>query len=372
MKPRRLATETLEDRRLLAVSPEILTALNGYESFGDYSADAVSTIEIAKDDLTLDALNAAISQAALTPGDDAILIVGGGTLTFQPGDKAISIELDDATQGALTIVGYGGTFEIDAAGVDRAFSIKSGTVKLGSIAISNGSADFGGAIANAGDLYLEDAVLSDNVASVSGGALADKGWISIENSRLLGNEAAENGAAIYRGDFEFATEEVVAPEATGTIADVSAAFGETVEIDLSQYFSEGDWTYSVKLPTEISDALAAEPTVDGNTLTLKFLALTDYAFDLDLSDVELVVTASTADGSASADSNVFNVGLTDRRSSRLSAVLTSGSTDDAYDNYEAGRGSNRYYGADEVPTADATTEAGPMSVQIWSEDFADK
>ncbi|MBQ9128239.1 MAG: fibronectin type III domain-containing protein, partial [Thermoguttaceae bacterium] len=372
MKPRRLATETLEDRRLLAVSPEILTALNGYESFGDYSADAVSTIEIAGDNLTLDALNAAISQAASTPGDDAILIVGGGTLTFQPGDKAITIELDDATQGALTIIGYGGTFEIDANNVDRAFSIKSGTVKLGSIEISNGSADFGGAIANAGDLYLEDAVLSNNVATVSGGALADKGWISVENSQIVGNEAAENGAAIYRGDFEFATEEVVAPEATGTIADVSAAFGETVEIVLSDYFSEGDWTYSVKLPETLSDALAAEPTVDGDILTLKFLDKADYALDLDLSDVELVVAASTADGSASADSNAFKVGLTDRYSSRLTAVLMSMNTDDAYDAYMQGSGKRANYGADETPASDApATPTEPISLQIWAEDFSD-
>ena len=370
LKPRRLATETLEDRRLLAVSPEILTALNGYESFGDYSSDSVSTIEIAKDDLTLEALNDAISQAAATPGDDAILIVGGGTLTFQPGDKAISIELDDATQGALTIIGYNGTFEIDANNVDRAFSIKSGTVKLGSIEISNGSADFGGAIANAGDLYLEDAVFSNNAATVSGGALADKGWVSVENSQFLANEAAENGAAIYRGDFEFAKEEEVdAPEATGTISDVSAAFGETVEIDLSQYFSEGDWKYSVKLPSELSDALAAEPTVSGNTLTLKFLAKADYALDLDLSDVELVVAASTADGSASVDSNAFNVGLTDRYSARLAAVLTDGTTDDAYD-YEKGKGKNKYFGDDEIPAADATATDGPLSVQLWSEDLS--
>lgn len=368
LKPRRLATETLEDRRLLAVSPEILTALNGYESFGDYSADSVSTIEIAGDNLTLDALNAAIAQAASTPGDDAILVVGGGTLTFQPGDKAISIELDDATQGALTIIGYGGTFEIDAAGVDRAFSIKSGTVKLGSIEISNGSADFGGAIANAGDLYLEDAVLANNVATVGGGAIADKGWISVESSKLVGNEAAESGAAIYRGDFEFATDEVVAPEATGTIDDVSAAFGETVKIDLSQYFSAGDWTYSVKLPTELSDALAAEPTVSGNTLTLKFLAKSDYALDLDLSDIELVVTASTADGTASADSNAFKVGLADRYSFRLTAVLTTMNCDDADDEYKVRR---MGYGADAVPESDATAAEAPLAVQIWSEDFSD-
>ena len=217
-------------------------------------------------------------------GNAKILVVGVGTLTFQPGDKAISIELDDATQGALTIVGYGGTFEIDAAGVDRAFSIKSGTVKLGAIAISNGSADFGGAIANAGDLYLEDAVLSDNVASVSGGALADKGWISIENSRLLGNEAAENGAAIYRGDFEFATEEVVAPEATGTIADVSAAFGKTVEIDLTKYFSEGDWTYSVQFATDASDALAAEPVVENGVLKLTFVDEATYLEEIEIKE----------------------------------------------------------------------------------------
>lgn len=388
MKPRRLATETLEDRRLLAVSPEILTALNGYESFGDYSADAVSTIEIAKDDLTLDALNAAIAQAASTPGDDAILIVGGGTLTFQPGDKAVSIELDAATQGALTIVGYNGTFEIDAAGVDRAFSIKSGTVKLGSIEISNGSADFGGAIANAGDLYLEDAVLANNVATVSGGAIADKGWISVENAQIVGNEAAESGAAIYRGDFEFATEEDVAPEAIGTIDDVSAAFGETVEIDLSKSFSEGDWKYSVKLPETLSDALAAEPTVENGVLKLTFVDEATYleeiqiqdgqktvktykGLTLDLSDVELVVTASNADGTASADSNAFNVGLTERYSARVTAVLTEMSSDDAWDEYKANKRGGPY-GADAVPESETFEVAAdsPISLQIWAEDFA--
>ena len=388
MKPRRLATETLEDRRLLAVSPEILTALNGYESFGDYSADSVSTIEIAKDELTLDALNAAIAQAASTPGDDAILIVGGGTLTFQPGDKAVSIELDAATQGALTIVGYGGTFEIDANNVDRAFSIKSGTVKLGSIEISNGSADFGGAIANAGDLYLEDAVLSNNVATVGGGAIADKGWISVENAQILGNEAAESGAAIYRGDFEFATEEDVAPEATGTIGDVSAAFGETVEIDLSKYFSEGDWKYSVKLPETLSDALAAEPTVENGVLKLTFVDEATYleeiqiqdgqktvktykGLTLDLSDVELVVTASNADGTASADSNAFNVGLTERYSARVTAVLTEMSSDDAWDEYKASKRGGPY-GADAVPENETFEVAAdsPISLQIWAEDFA--
>lgn len=388
LKPRRLATETLEDRRLLAVSPEILTALNGYESFGDYSADSLSTIEIAKDNLTLDALNAAIAQAASTPGDDAILIVGGGTLTFQPGDKAISIELDDATQGALTIVGYGGTFEIDANNVDRAFSIKSGTVKLGSIEISNGSADFGGAIANAGDLYLEDAVLTDNVATVSGGAIADKGWISVESSQFLANEATKSGAAIYRGDFEFATDEVVAPEATGTISDVAAAFGETVEIDLSQYFSAGDWTYSVQLPTELSDALAAEPVVENGVLKLTFVDEATYleeieikdgqktvqtykGLTLDLSDVELVVTASTADGSASADSNAFSVGLAERYSARITAVLTEMSSDDAWDEYKANKRGGPY-GADAVPESETFDVAAdsPISLQIWAEDFA--
>ncbi len=364
-KPRRLATETLEDRRLLAVSPEILTALNGYESFGEYAADSVSTIEIAGEDLTLDALNAAIAQAASTPGDDAILIVGGGTLTFQPGDEAISIDLDAATQGELTIVGYGGTFEINANGVDRAFSIKGGAVKLGSIAITGGFADFGGAIANAGDLWLEDALLTGNSAS-SGGAIADKGWISVENSQFLSNEATENGAAIYRGDFEFAQEEDAVPEAIGTIEDVAAGFGETVQIDLSGYFNEGDWTYSVKLPQKLSAALAAAPTVEGSVLTLQFLAKADYALDLNLSDVKLAVTASNAAG-ASADSNAFNVALTDRCSSRLTAVLTTMNCDDAEEAYKVRR---KGFGADAVPESDATESKAPLAVQIWAEDFS--
>ena len=172
------------------------------------------------------------------------------------------------------------------------------------------------------------------------------------------------------GAYEYRAATPVAPEAIGAIPDVSAAFGETVKIDISQYFSEGDWTYSVKTPSGLSDALLVEPTVDGSELTLKFLAQALYALDLDLSDVELVVTASTADGTAFADSNVFSVGLTDRYSARLAAVLTDGTTDDAYDEYEWGKGKNKYYGDDEIPTADATATAGPLSVQIWSEDLS--
>ena len=188
---------------------------------------------------------------------------------------------------------------------------------------------------------------------------------------LAGNSRF-SGSSVDLGAYEY-TSPSVAPETIRTIGDVSAAFGETVEINLAQYFSDGDWTYSVKTPETLSDALVVAPVVEGDVLTLKFLAQANYLLDLDLSDVELVVVASTADGSASVDSNVFTVGLTDRYSARLAAVLTGLTTDDAYD-YEMGKGRNKYYGAEEIPASDAANvvAGSPISLQLWSEDLSAK
>ncbi|MBQ2789374.1 MAG: fibronectin type III domain-containing protein, partial [Thermoguttaceae bacterium] len=92
---------------------------------------------------------------------------------------------------------------------------------------------------------------------------------------------------------------------------------------------------------------------------------------LDLSDVELVVTASNADGSASADSNAFTVGLTERYSARITALLTTMSSFDAWDEYKFNRKGGPF-GANAVPEAETFDVAAdePISLQIWSEDFS--
>ncbi|MBR5242938.1 MAG: fibronectin type III domain-containing protein, partial [Thermoguttaceae bacterium] len=205
---------------------------------------------------------------------------------------------------------------------------------------------------------------------------------------LAGN-ARFSGSFVDLGAYEYrSSTPIVAPEATGTIADVSAAFGKTVKIDLTKYFSEGDWTYSVQFATDASDALAAEPVVENGVLKLTFVDEATYleeieikdgqktvqtykGLTLDLSDVGLVVTASTADGSASADSNAFNVGLAERYSARVTAVLTEMSSDDAWDKYKANKRGGPY-GADAVPESETFEVAAgsPISLQIWAEDFA--
>ena len=65
----------------------------------------------------------------------------------------------------LTIVGMGDGVTFDAKDLARVFVIKNGDVSLEGITVKNGKADYGGAIANAGDLTLTNVTLTGNEAT---------------------------------------------------------------------------------------------------------------------------------------------------------------------------------------------------------------
>ena len=173
LKPRRLLTETLEERQLLAV--DAVGALLGA------AAEEANVISVSKQELSIDAIKAAIQEAASTPEND-VIEVAAGNLKFTSASDEITIDIDEDDFGSVTIVAKGGDLNIDANGLARAFTVKNGYLKLESVNISNGKSDYGGAIANGDVVVLVDVELTNNEATVSGGAVANKGGFLAQNS----------------------------------------------------------------------------------------------------------------------------------------------------------------------------------------------
>ena len=213
LKPRRLLTETLEERQLLAVDAFGASALLATTAIAN-------TYNISSSDYSIDAIKSAIQDAASKPGDDLIRI-SAGSLSFSFASDTITVDYDADQFGSITIEAVSEDVTIDANGLGRVFTIKNGDLILNSINITGGSADYGGAIANAGSLTLKNVKLTDNTATVSGGAIANKGVLAVQDSIITGNSAQEDGAAIYDGDFDW-------PVASGPewVSDIPDQVGE--------------------------------------------------------------------------------------------------------------------------------------------------
>lgn len=326
LKPRRLLTETLEERQLLAVD-----VLGAYDAILA-TESAATIVNITSNDCSIDSIKAAIQAAAVTP-EDEIIRVPAGTLEFASAADVIEVDYDASAYGSITIEAVGGDVTFDANGFSRVFTIKNGNVTLQSINIIEGSADYGGAIANAGTLALKDVELLGNAASVAGGAIANKGVLTIQDSIVMNNSAAGDGAAIYEGDF--AWPQIETPEWTSQIPDQVGPKGQTLNIDLSEYCSEGPWTYSFTCSNPNAAIFAAKPTISNGVLTLTFLSEDQYQGAdnpsmLDLSAVEFIVFAS--DGT-NAVSQSFNVSHASQAAISISAVLSNMTFDDIDENY---------------------------------------
>ncbi|WP_170113284.1 Calx-beta domain-containing protein [Ahniella affigens] len=126
------------------------------------------------------------------------------TITFAPGVTTVNLSSAQVSINKnLTLDGGAGVTLTRVAGSPnfRILDITSGTiVLLDNLNISNGSvAGFGGGIQNAGDLTVQDAVISGNAStgSFGGGGIANNGGtLVISNSTLSGNSAAGIGGAL--------------------------------------------------------------------------------------------------------------------------------------------------------------------------------
>jgi hypothetical protein len=171
------AVQLLEDRTLLSS----FTVDNlGDVSDGDFTAGNFT-------------LREAIEQANANPGADTIdfspaLI--GGTITLGGTELTISDDVDIQGPGAGKLV-------LTAANASRVINITGGTVSISGMRITQGVADFGGGIRNAGDLTLREVELDYNHATQDGGGLFnDNATATIIASTLAFNTADSDGGAL--------------------------------------------------------------------------------------------------------------------------------------------------------------------------------
>lgn len=354
LKPRRLMTEALEERQLLAVG--VLGATSAAVS---ETANIINVSNV----VSIDAIKQAIAEAATTQEDDVIQI-SPATLQFASASDEITINIDSSVYGSITI--EAGDVTIDANSLARAFSIKNGDVTLRGITIVNGSSDYGGAIANDGDLTLDNVTLTGNVATTAGGAIANSGALYIQDSIITDSSSNGAGAAIYEGDFSWPS--AGAPE-WSTVPDQVGSKGTTLNVDLTQYVNTGNWTYAVTVADSTSSILASNPTVsDSGILSLSFVGDDAYYGEDDYSPV--VVTVTAADGANSA-STTFQVSLAEQTSVTLAAVLSNMTYEDAKDEYLHGtaRRPTGYACDDGIPSPSVVDVSDSLTVQVWLQDF---
>ena len=141
-------------------------------------------------------LRDAVTQANAAVGPDTIDFTVTGTISL-----ATQIVIGDD----VTITGPGAaSLTVSPTGTDRVFYINDAnpTVTISGITIqrtSGGTTGKGGAIYNyAGNLTIQNSVISGNQSSDKGGAIYNYGGtVNIVNSTLSGNSAANKGGAIY-------------------------------------------------------------------------------------------------------------------------------------------------------------------------------
>src|SRR5881394_2750411 len=136
-------------------------------------------------------LREAIASAA--PGDTLTFAVTGA-ITLTSGELLITTNLTITGPGAnqLTVrrSTAGGTPDF------RIFNIRSGTVSLSGLTVSNGLSDSGGGVLNQarGDLRMHDLVLNGNAATEAGGGIKNLGNLTLDRAVISGNSATGSPA----------------------------------------------------------------------------------------------------------------------------------------------------------------------------------
>jgi hypothetical protein len=136
-------------------------------------------------------LRQAILDANAAPGADVVLFAEGfrGTITLTSGELPVA--------GDLTIEGPGASvLAVSGNGVSRVFRVDGPfVVTIEDLTLTQGQADAGGAVYNAGGtLTLARSTLSGNQAASGGGVYLASGSADIQGSELSGNRAIMGGA----------------------------------------------------------------------------------------------------------------------------------------------------------------------------------
>ena len=252
LESQRLRFESLEDRLLLTVTAtDYQNICANYAEFGlPSSADDINVIEIEAADLGIDALKEAIGQAAASAEDDLIVLrttASRNVLLFSSADDALTVEIDPAVYGSITIIAYGTSpLTLDAAGYTRPLTVIGGSnLNLGNFTLRGGSVSgdangttysggglfndnglvrlknvavtgnavsgnvttathaLGGGLFNgsAGKLFLYDSTVSGNSVSADssllGGGIYNAGYLALNRAVVTANTTRESGGGIY-------------------------------------------------------------------------------------------------------------------------------------------------------------------------------
>lgn len=133
-------------------------------------------------------------RIVLQAGLYILTIDGGGSSDATAGDLAVLDPVEIAGAGAEATI-------ILASHDDRHFVISSEGVTIRGLRLDGGRQGNGGAILHNGGMTLEDAILTNNQATIDGGAIrsASGAMMLLRRVQLIGNSAQGQGGAISSG-----------------------------------------------------------------------------------------------------------------------------------------------------------------------------
>ncbi|HSG85199.1 MAG TPA: CSLREA domain-containing protein, partial [Candidatus Limnocylindrales bacterium] len=193
---RRLGALTAAAALLLALGAAPVSAASiVVNSLDDTSGGSACTL---RDAIAAANSDSTVGGCAAGSGTDVITFSVAGTITLGSVPPAIASD--------LTIDG-GGAITVDGANAYRPFTVNSGTVTLGGLTVTKGSADVGGGILAAGLGYggtgvvvvtVTNSTISENTAQSGGGGLFgdEAATLTVTNSTISEN-TAQSGGGIY-------------------------------------------------------------------------------------------------------------------------------------------------------------------------------
>ena len=220
-RKRRFGFECLEDRVLLTVTPAELDAIRS--SYGNFEiASDVNVIEIQASQLSVASLKNAIQQAKASGLRDDLIVLrttdNNHDILFKNASDELVFDTPVEEYGIITFIAKGTQpLTLNAAALSRVLAVRTGHVQLGNMTMTGGraltdpngtlaKAGCGGAIANCGELYLQNVTVSDNWADCGifddsnnsfnskGGGIYNDGQLYIYDS-LVSSNTARSGQA---------------------------------------------------------------------------------------------------------------------------------------------------------------------------------
>jgi hypothetical protein len=141
-------------------------------------------------------LRDAIEDANLDPASTIIFAsaLSGDTITLN------GTELPQITAYSTVIQGPSDGITIDGDDTSRIFNVSATDARISGLTVTNGSivGRGGGIYLQAGQLTLNNAVVSENDATTDGGGIAvNTGTLTVGSSTISGNDAGGNGGGLY-------------------------------------------------------------------------------------------------------------------------------------------------------------------------------